>query len=167
MNVEAIVCTVTLDLDEYGNLSQKIFDIGKEKLRRDLFKIKESLPNNRLLSGQATSLVCKSDYHIGNFERLIFVAVWDYQSEYNLNLFYKAYINSLREAFQHNIRSIALPIMAYDGNLRLCGQAIVKVIKDLDNLKISSEFSIEEIYFVSNNSDHITYLKKEVKPKLS
>ena len=94
------------------------------------------------------------------------MALWDIQSEYNLNLFYKAYINSIRMAFQDNLKSIALPIMAYDGNLRICGQAIDKVINDLNSLKDSSDFSIEEIYFVSTKSNDIEYLRKEVEPKI-
>ena len=166
MNVEAIVCSVTVNLDEYGKISKKLFDIGHANLISDLSEIKRNLPNNKLILGQAISLDCKPIYNIGNFNKLIFVALWDYQSEYNFNLFYKAYINSLREAFQNNITTIALPIMAYEGNLSICGRAIIKVIHDLDSLKNSSEFSIEEIYFVSNNNDHINFLEKEVEPKI-
>ena len=166
INVEAIVCPVRLSLDAYGKISQRIFTAGRDALRDEVFTIKEYLPDNKLLLGQAISIVCKPDYHIGNFRRLIFTALWDHHSEYNVNLFYKAYINSLRDAFQHHIKSIALPVMAYDGNLSLCGKAIIKVIQDLDSMKNSSEFSVENIYFVSNNREHINYLVKEVEPKL-
>ena len=166
MKVESIVCPVTMDLDVYGKISNELFNLAQKSLRNDLCEIGSNSLNSRLLLGQAISINCKPEYKLGNFKTLIFVALWDYQSEYSFNLFYKAYINSLRQAFQHNIRSIALPIMAYEGNLNLCGQAILKSVHDLDGLKHSAEFSIEEIYFVSKNRRHINFMEKEVSPKL-
>jgi len=166
IDVDAIVCPINVDLNEYGKISKKIFKLGQTGLINDLSEVKNKLANQKLVLGQAISVDCKPIYNIGNFKKIIFVALWDFYSEYDFNLFYKAYINSFREAFQHNLKSIALPIMAYDGNLNLCGQTIIKVIRDLNYLKNSSEFSVEEIYFVTNNSSHIDLLQKEVEPKL-
>ncbi len=166
IDADAMVCPVSLQLNEYGKISHKIYEISHPNFKNDLYEIRKKLPDEHLILGQAISINCKPEYHIGNFKILIFVALWDYQSEYNFNLFYKSYINSLREAFHRNIKSIALPIMAYDCNLALCGKAIVKVIKDLDHLKKSSEFSLEKIYFTSNNMGHIEFLERHVEPKL-
>lgn len=161
MSVEAIVCPVTVGLERYGNISQKLFSLGQGNLLNDLSELRTTLPNNKLLLGQAISLDCKPTYNIGQFKKLIFVALWCRQSEYNLNLCYKAYINSFRQAFRYGLKTIALPIMAYRGNLDLCGQAVIKVIRDLDSLKTSSDFPIEEIYFVSTNVDHVAYFEDE------
>lgn len=166
IDVEAIVCSVTVNLDAYGQISQQLFKTGQSHLKHDLIAIQERLANQKLTLGQAISLDCKHTYNIPNIKKLIFVAMWDSHSEYTFNLFYKAYINALREALQHQIKSIALPVMAYDGNLIMCGQAIVKVIHDLDCLKNSSEFSIEEVIFTTTNCNHIEFLKKEVEPIL-
>ena len=162
VNADAIVSPVTVNLEQYGKISQQIFGVGNGELLDDLSKIKSDLINNRLRLGEAVSLRCSLSYHIGIFERIIFVAMWDYQSEYNLNLFYKAYISCFRDAFQHNLKSIALPIMAYDGNIRLNAQAAVKAITELDQLKNSSEFSVENIYFVSTNNSHVRFIENEV-----
>ena len=60
----------------------------------------------------------------------------------------------------------ALPVMAYDGHLDICGQAIIQVFRDLDVLNNSSSFSIEEIFFVSDNGPHIQYLNDVVALRL-
>ena len=166
MDVDVIVSTITVNIEAYGKIGQKLFQLGWNTLNNDLLHLKDGLSKQKLDLGQAISLDCKAIYNIGEYKKLIFVALWDAQSEYDFNLFYKAYINSLREAFKYNMKSIALPIMAYDGNLKICGQVIHKVIHDLDGLKDSDEFSLEEIFFVSNNSNHINFLKKEIEPKL-
>ena len=160
--VDAIVLPVNVDLEQYGKISQKIFSVCGIDLLNDLSKIKERLKNSKLFLGQAVSLHCPPSCNIKRFYRIIFVGMWDYQSEYNSNLFYKAYVSCFREAFQHNIRSIAFPIMAYDGNIRISAQSAVKAITELDRLKNSSEFSVEEVCFVSTNNDHVSYFEDEV-----
>ena len=162
MDTEALVCPVTVELGEYGKISKALFRHGREALAAGLSEMKDALPDRRLDLGQAVSLNCKPDYHIGSFSTIIFVALWAHHSEYGFNLFYKAYINSLREAFRHNLKSIAMPIMAYDGNINLCSQAIIKVIRDLDSLKVSSEYSTTNVHFVSDNLNTVEFLRNEV-----
>lgn len=166
MNVNAIVCPATINLEDYGRISKKIFDLGGSHLIKDIISTREKLSNHSLSLGQAISLECKPHYNIGNFDRLIFVALWAFHSEYNHNLFYKAYINSFREAFRYNLKSLALPVMAYDGCLKICGQAILEVFQGLDRLKKSSEFPVNEVFFVTTDRNHIDLLKREVEPKL-
>ena len=162
MDTESLVCPVTVKLGEYGKISKTLFRHGGDALLAGLSEMKDVLPDRRLDLGQAVSLNCKPDYHIGSFSIIIFVALWAHYSEYGFNLFYKAYINSLREAFRHNLKSIALPIMAYDGNIKLCSQAIVKVIQDLDGLEMSSGFSTTNVHFVSDNPNTVEFLRNEV-----
>ena len=85
INAEAIVCPVTLNLTEYGKISRKLFEISQETFRSDLSEIRKKLPNEHLILGQAISINCKPVYLMGNFKKIIFVALWDHQSEYNLN----------------------------------------------------------------------------------
>lgn len=100
---EAIVCPVSSDLHEYGKISQKLFRNCQASFTNDLAEVRKKLPNGHLLLGQATSIECKPAYLIGDFRILVFVALWAHQSDYNFNLFYKSYINSLREEFRHGI----------------------------------------------------------------
>ncbi len=164
VEVDAIVCPVTVKLEDYGKISRKIFEIATPSMQKDLMEVKKSLPNNQLRLGESISIDCAESYGINNCRKLIFTALWDFVSEYNMNLFYKAYINSFRRAFEDELKTIALPIMAYDGHINLCGKAAVKVIKELDCLKNSSRFSVEEVYFISTNENHIKYFEKEVEP---
>jgi O-acetyl-ADP-ribose deacetylase (regulator of RNase III) len=166
MKMDALVCPVTVELAEYGKLSSQIFNIAKSSLKRDLYEIKKKLPNERLILGEVAAINCKPAYQLNNIGALIFAALWERQSEYSENLFYKSYINSLREAFKLNIKSIGLPLFTYDGNLSFCAKAIIKTICDLDSLKNSSEFSVDEIYFVSKNSNHLDFFEELVLQKI-
>ena len=163
---EAIVCPVTLELTEYGKISQGIFKTAHVSFINDLNVIKEELTDGQLMLGQAIAINCKPTYQIGSFKRIVLVALWDNESQYSYNLFYMSYINSLREAIQLDIKTIALPIMAYDGNLDFCCQAIANVLHDLNNLKKSAEFSLETIDFISLNNKDVNFADNYVLSRL-
>ena len=165
VDTDAIVCTINVDFEAYGKISQKIFDLCNPQLIYDIKKLRRDDADHKLLLGQAVSLTCNRGWNL-HFQKIIFVAMWDFCSEYNSNLFYKAYINSIRQAFENNLKSVAMPIMAYDGKLNVAAEVVAKVLVDLDRLKNSSEFPLEEIYFVSYKEEHVETFEQIIGRKL-
>lgn len=165
MEVDAIVCTVTNELGAYGALSRHLFNIGGPYLADDINKIKEGLLNKRLELGQSVTLHNKKELNLPKVDKIILTAFWDISNDYTPNLIYRAHINSLREAFNHKVKTIALPVMAA-GGLEILSSGIVKVLYDLDELRNSDTFSIEELYFVSNKQSHVDCLEGYINNRL-
>lgn len=163
---DGVVCPATIDMKAYGKISREIFERGGQELVQTVAAARAQLPQRELALGEATSIECRPGHRLGEFKRLIMVAIWAAESEYTRDLFHRAYVNSLREAFRHNLVSVALPVMAYDGNLKACGEAIVEVVHGMDRLKQSDSFSVKHVHFVSTKQTHIDYLVKEVEPML-
>ena len=164
-DTDAIVCTINVDYEAYGKISQKIYDQCHPELIYKIRKLKGVDAGNKLKLGQAITLNCQNEWDL-NFQKIILVAMWDFHSEYTWNLFYMGYINSIRQANENNLETIAMPIMAYEGKIDLVARTILKVLTDLDRLKNSSEFSLEEIFFISYNQEHVETLDQLVGQKI-
>lgn len=120
------------------------------------------MPDERLLLGESVAVELDPNHGIGAYQNVILSALWDDPSEYDRNLFYKAYMTALRAAMNLGVKSIVVPAMGYDGNLPVSGAAFLRVIQELDALTNSREFSLRDIYVVSPNSNHISYLRSHV-----
>ena len=166
VSADGLVCTIATDLAEYGKLSKKLFSLGKNSLDKDLTVLRDLLSGKPFQLGEALSLICKNDYNINNYSVLILTAMWSHESEYSKNLFYKAYINIFRQAFKSRLKSIVIPIMAYDGHLEICGTSIYEVLKDLNALENSHQFPLRYIKFMSTQIHHIDYFNKIIEPKI-
>ena len=162
MNVDAIVCPTTIDLGSYGYLSRTLMKLGGEDLVKDIKALKENIPDSKLSLGQAVSLDGRKFKNSGNIQKIILAAAWDRVSEYTSLLYDNIYTNSLREAFDYNLRSIAFPVMGYDGTIDVSARSAVKVFREFDKLKQTPEFSIEKVYFVSNKDWHIRFFTENV-----
>ena len=161
-DAQALMCPVSVDLEEYGKISQKVFRIGGSDFIRRIDTIREGLTNCRIALGETVSLEVESEYKLGGYEYILLTALWEKESEYTENLFYKAYITAIRAALGLGLQSIVVPAMGYDGHLPIAGSAFLRVINDLSELKNSNQFSLEEIFIMSSNERHIEYLKKNV-----
>jgi O-acetyl-ADP-ribose deacetylase (regulator of RNase III) len=69
--------------------------------------------------------------------------------------------NALRQALAATVRSVAFPLIGTGSHMDpvILQAGIVKVLRDLNTLKSSSRFSIEELYFVSTRSDRVHELQ--------
>ena len=106
------------------------------------------------------------EYRLGGYEYIVLTALWDRESEYTENLFYKAYMTAIRTALDLSLHSIVVPAMGYDGHLSASGSALLKVIKDLSGLRNSGEFTLQDIFVVSNNEKHVEYLRQNVEARI-
>jgi len=166
MDAESFMCPLSVRLEEYGKISQRVFRVGGSEFIAELCNIRNQLPDEKLLLGQSLHVQVQPNYGFGSYKYVVLTALWDNESEYNRNLFYKAYLTAFRTAINLNIKSIVVPAMGYDGNLPVSSAALLSVIQELDELKSSDDFSLEDIYVVSSNSIHIDYLRSHVEAAL-
>ena len=167
MDAESFMCPISVRLEEYGKISQRVFRIGGSDFVAKLLDIRNQLPDKKLLLGQSVHVEVQPNYGFGKYKYVLLTALWDSESEYNKNLFYKAYLTAFRTAIDLNIKSIVVPAMGYDGNLPVSSAALLSVIQEFDDLKNSDEFSLEDIYVVSSNNKHIEYLRSHVEAALN
>ena len=154
---DGIVCPVTTRLGAYGALSRQLFATAGEALTADISKVAAQLDNNRLNLGAAVLLEAGLKYHLPGIGYVILAALWDHENQYSANLIYQFFINGLRKAFENNLKSIALPILHVP--LNMLAETMIRVIKDLDGLKISDQFSVEKIIILSLKEHDVTFIK--------
>jgi len=166
IDVDAIVCPVKVSLEPYGNISKKLFSSASPVFHQGVSTLKQSLPSGHLLLGESAVLENKTDFYTGNYQNIIFTALWDSSSEYTYNLFQKSYSSAIRAGFELGLKSIALPVMNYDRKLPISAKALKDVITGFNELSISDSISLREVFFVSIHENDINYLIETVEPRL-
>jgi hypothetical protein len=161
LDVEAIVCTVTVGLGAYGRLSTYLFQHGGARLIAQLHALRAQYPEGRLPLGQAVTLQLDDPSPFGRMAQVICVALWDSDNPYTPNLIYRVLINALRQAFAQHLRAVAFPILRVP--LPMFADGIQRVLHDLDALPTSDTFSVEELAFVSTDPGHVTFLAHQLR----
>lgn len=147
---DVIVIPVTTTLGSYGGISREFF--GRYKISKIGLSTKKPDETGHLALGEAGPPQLYEDSS-GRRQNFILCALWQRENPYTLPLIYSFYINSLRAAFAESCKSIALPILNVDPSL--LSTAVAKVLTDLNNLRNSDNFSIEQISFVSRRASHV------------
>ncbi len=161
LDVEAMVCTVTVGLGAYGRLSTHLFQHGGAPLVAQIHARRVQYPEGRLPLGQAVTVPLAAPSPFGPIAQVIWVAIWDTDNPYTPNLIYRVLINALRQAFAQHLRSVAFPILRVP--LPLFADGIRRVLHDLDALPTSDTFSVEEIAFVSADPGHVAFLAHQLR----
>lgn len=157
IDAEAIVVTTTQDLGAYGKLSKTVFT-SFPGIVDEINRVRRFLTAQRLTLGQAVTVNTDN-------RNFILAAIWSSESPYDRNLFYKVYINSIREAFKNKIKVLVMPIMDY-GHIDMVVAEISRVLTDLSSLSLSDDFPVEVIYFVSLNASNVGRLKEVIRREL-
>ncbi len=165
MDVDAIVCTTKVDGTLYGRTSKQLFSLDEQFFRAGIEEKILKLGQDKLSLGEAISLDTETQENpeLNRFKRIILAALWDYHSEYTYNLIYALIVNSLRQAFAGKIKSLALPILNVDD--KLFSQVTINVLSELNELKNSDEFSLEELIFVSDKENRVEFLNNSISAK--
>lgn len=161
---ESIMITVTTSLNPYGKLSTSFLNEYKTRLSPQFDSILSERTNQRLNLGEAISINIGRKAALGDIKMVVLTALWQDENPYTPNLIYSVYINSIRQALNKDLLSLSLPIIKVPKIL--LGEKIVQVLKDLNNLRVSETFSVEEIEFVSNNEGDIEFLRDVFKENL-
>ena len=166
LEADALMCPISIQLEEYGKISQKVLRLGGTGLAQELQKAKAALPEGKMLLGDSCVIELSDECAIGTYDHLILTALWDRQSEYTKNLFYNAYLTAFRASIDRNLVSLVVPAMGYDGNLPTSSTALLQVINDLGALANASDFTLVDICVVSSNENHIEYLRSHIEPAI-
>src|SRR3989442_1620507 len=108
MSVEAVVVNTETDLSLSHSLGRTLLERSGDRLRTDIDRIRSGLAAGKLALGQA---VTAPAYGLGTIRYAIVVACWDRDNPYSRRLVERAYTSALRQAFEHRVRSVALPLM--------------------------------------------------------
>lgn len=152
---EGLMITTTTSLGPYGNLSKEFFEKYAQVLTSQIDSILNERTNKTLQLGETVSVIVEESGD--KTKRVILATLWQNENPYTPSLIYSVYINSLREAFKANLLSLSLPILKVPKNM--LGEKIIQVLTDLNDLRTSETFSVEEIEFVSNNDGDIEFLE--------
>lgn len=161
---ESIVVTVTTSIGPYGRLSRQLLGKYGVALSDEIRQLLEARPGGKLLLGEAVTVSAPHGMDFDPFRKLILAALWQHENEYTPNLIYTVYVNSLRQAFHHGMQSLAIPILKVPK--RMLRESIIKVFSELNALRDSSDFSVEEIEFVSTSASDVEFLRKSVEGRL-
>jgi O-acetyl-ADP-ribose deacetylase (regulator of RNase III) len=156
---EAIVVNTDIAVSFRHTLGRELLERFGERLSTDVRTILETLPERRLALGQAVTVPA---YNLDPIKNVILVAWWGRDNEFTFRLIESALTNSLRQAFAANILSLACPLIGtgfQHMDPALLHAGIVKVLRELDGLKNSARFSVEELYFISDRSDRVSDLQ--------
>lgn len=158
MPVEAVAVNTDVGVSFRHTLGRELLARCGEPLLQEVGKILDTLPLRRLALGQAITV---PSYNLGSIEKVILVAWWGRENAFTSRFIEMVLTNALRQAFVANVRSVACPLIGTGSHMdpTLLHAGIVKALRDLDTLKNSSRFSIEELYFVSTRSDRVSELQ--------
>jgi O-acetyl-ADP-ribose deacetylase (regulator of RNase III) len=84
--------------------------------------------------------------------------MWERGSPSTPNLGCFCYASALREAFALMVQSVALPIFGMGGGggaAQIAYSVITRVLRDLDELKASHEFSVKQLRFLTDKTAHV------------
>lgn len=158
--VEAVVVNTDVAISFRHTLGKELLARCGEQLLKDVQVLLEGLPNRQLALGHA---VTTTAYNLGNIHGVILVAWWGRDNAFSPRLIEMGYTSSLRQAFQHQFASLALPLMG-TGSRQMVSEdlygGIVAVLHALDGLNSSHTFPTEKLFFVSTRSDRVEELSE-------
>ena len=159
---EVIGCNANVMLSMNNSLGTQLLSKCGVGLLGELDKLREHLPGKRLDLGQAIWL----DLQVSKFTKaVIFFGRWSKNNDFSEQLIYKCFVNTLRLAFKKEVGSIAFPFFGTGSEsmeIRWLENSIMRVLSDLNDLKISSEFSVEEILFYSTKTHLVERLNSSL-----
>jgi len=166
LDVEAVGCGIKTSLEFYGAIGNQLGLRCGETLKDTIRRALDDRPGRRLQLGEALTVPVTS---LGTIQKVILIAYWADDNEYTARLVYKSYVNALREAFAHNVRALALPLLGakpWSKRFGEFGATLLKVLHDLDELPTSDGYPVSRLCFVSNNSVQVAALRQRFDDEL-
>lgn len=151
MDVDGIICNTNIMLNLNYSIGRQLSKRCGPELERKLDDILMALPNHELPLGQS---VCVRAFNMERIRSIIFTAWWSAENDFRAELIYQCHASALRSALNENMKSLAFPLFGTGSQtmrLPTLAAGIACVLNDFDALKGAESFSLEELYFVSNN----------------
>ena len=151
-NAEVLACNTNIKLGLQYSLGRQLVQRFGYPLVEKVTIAKQTLRKNEIALGET---IWVDTWEIMPFNAIIFFGWWDADNEFSDRLIYQCFINVLRNAFNHECRSIALPLFGSGSgsmNFNRFQKVILNVLTELNSLPCSDTFSVEELMFYSTNS---------------
>lgn len=151
---DAVMCPTRDDLAPYGAISAKATRIGGRALEDLLNKKYQTFEITPMVLGSSAA-VDVSSIEAFHFRWLVTVALWQHESQYTANLFNASYTSAIRMAAERQCHSLALPIMAYDGNLPMACEGWSKALAELGALPVTRRWPLETLLVCSTSEKNL------------
>lgn len=163
---EAIAVPVNVKLNLNYSLGRLLAQRGGTELARRIQSLLSSEPDGRIPLGTAVSVDTSDLPHLP--ARVILVAWWNEDTLYDGNHLYKSYASILREAFEHDVSSLALPILGGRGGVRpeLRARVVCDLLRQFDRLRSSGAFSVTHLIFADVARSPLTAIEDELDRRL-
>lgn len=164
---DAFGLTLRTDLQPYGRLSQAVFKGHEtallEALRAEAIRRRGEAA---VPLGAGLSIPVLPEYGLSRATTLAFAAMWSDENVYTKDLAYSCYASILREAFQRECRSLAVPIFSLgaDRSGALAGETLAKLLWDFDELRGADAFPVVEMAVVSDDGARVAGVRKALEP---
>lgn len=161
-DVEAIACNVNLQMHLCHSLGKQVADTFGPEIIVAIELARQTLPTGSLELGQAAFIPMETHPPM---KGIIFFGWWAAENEFNRALIYRSMVNILRQGFLNSCLSLAIPLFGSGSgsmSFQIFQDTVAQVLEELNGLKHSASFSVEELYFVSTNSDRIDQLRQRL-----
>ncbi len=161
-DTEAIACNVNVAIDLNYSIGKQLLEYFGPNLRGVIKNVRDTLPGRKLELGQAVWLDAPCPTSL---KGIIFFGWWSSQNEFTANLIYTSFVNSLRVAFSYGCCSISFPLYGSGSGgmpFQLFQDTILQAFQELDNLRNSNMFSVEEVCFISTNMPRLEQLENHL-----
>lgn len=167
MQTAAIACNVNQAMALNYRLGRQIEQRAGAALRRAIDDVRHTLDGGMLPLGHAVSVPVAG--LAPDVERLILVAWWGRDNAFTGAFIYKCLANVLRSALHDNLESLALPLFgtgSRDAGADDFAVQLVRVLKDFDGLVGADQFSLQELYCVSDRPGDVAAVEDYAMPRL-
>lgn len=164
---EGIVVNTNVNarLNAYS-LGEQLYEKSDPAILREIDRVMNQQPGQELRIGHAITV---GAHGLDSIEKVILVAWWGRHNRFTRNHCYKCVIAAIRQAFEHELESLAMPLMGTGSRqMRLTDLegAVTDVLLDLDDLRNADTFSLRRLEFVSVREGDIESLDTHLRRQL-
>ncbi len=159
---QVVACNTTVKLGLHYSLGKQLVHLFGDKLLEKVTAAKALLPSGELPLGQA--IWVEMD-HSDRFAAIIFFSWWSADNEFSNRLIYQCLASVLRTAFNNGCRSLAVPLYGSGSgsmDFKRFQETVCRVLVELNTLRNSDTFSVEELVFVSTDQMWIEQLESSL-----
>jgi O-acetyl-ADP-ribose deacetylase (regulator of RNase III) len=147
-------------------LGEQLFDRCAPALLEEIDRAMLRQPGQELRVGHAITV---GAHGLEGIEKVVLVAWWGRHNRFTRNHCYKAVIAALRQAFEHELASLAVPLMGTGSRQMQLSDlegAITDVLHDLGDLRDADAFSLRRLELVSVRQHDIDSLETHLRRQL-
>ena len=157
-DTEAIACNVNVMVNLNYSLGKQLLQHYGPRLLGRVDESRKQLNGGQLELGQA---IWVDVSNCNSVRGIIFFGWWAEDNDFTSQLIYKCFTTTLRTAFANDCRSIAFPLFGSGSgnmNFQVFQKTIWQALFELNKLKDSGSFSVQELLFFSTDQRLLSQL---------